>query len=516
MTTLTDEPAAPGPPPEPAARVRPVVRGVSNVPVKAVTIATAIASTFMYWAVHYNLVDDAYITLAYAKQLAYHGDWGMVPGVSANSATSPLNVLLIAAGTAVTRRPLLGLGIVYVASFTTLGWTLARTARALRFPMTAAVLAVSFVLFNPWILSSTGLETVVYAGLLGALLCTAVEGRPVWFGVAAGLALLCRLDTVLFIIPFVLWSPLIRKHTWKVLGVTAAVSAPWFIMRWFVAASAIPDTFVIKTLQGSWGRINFANAPFRFSEHENLVTRWSFIPVLLGGIAMIVWLVWTLIFDRGLDRRLMPVVALGLGGFIYYTVYSFLGVPPYHWYYCPVMISASIVLAFTVGDAVRRLRRRDSVRALAMLLFLPLVYIAVQQINVVRDGGLPWRYAPLWHTNWAETDYYRAVGHQLRDAVGDNYVSAPGEIGALAFYCDCKIVDQFADGRVSIPLIEERIDEAGPAMRFLLNLNYQHLDRDQAPPHVSYHLVYLPGWVTGGWNVWSSWRGYGHFELRRS
>jgi hypothetical protein len=230
-----------------------------------------------------------------------------------------------------------------------------------------------------------------------------------------------------------------------------------------------------------------------------------------------VWLLFTLVFDRGVDRRLYPILALGIGGFVYYTVYSFLGVPPYHWYYCPVMISAAIVLSFIVGDAVRRLRRLESVRSLALLLFIPLAYFALQQIIVVKDGGLPWRHAPLWHTNWAETEYYREVGRELHAIVGDKPVSAPGEIGALAFYCDCNIVDIFADYRYTIPAIDERIDEAGALMHFLLEWNYHNLDRDQVPPPVAYHLIYEPGWVTtsgpGVWNVWSSWRGYGHFRL---
>ena len=68
---------------------------------------TAVVASVVYWAIHYSLADDAYITLAYAKNLAFHGEWGMIPHHVSNSATSPLNVLLIAAGTFVTRRPLL-------------------------------------------------------------------------------------------------------------------------------------------------------------------------------------------------------------------------------------------------------------------------------------------------------------------------------------------------------------------------------------------------------------------------
>ncbi len=50
-----------------------------------------------------------------------------------------------------------------------------------------------------------------------------------------------------------------------------------------------------------------------------------------------------------------------------------------------------------------------------------------------------------------------------------------------------------------------------------MNLNYHNLDDKEQPPPVAYNLVYAPGWVTdGGWNVWSSWRGYGHFVLVRA
>src|SRR5687767_8104410 len=42
------------------------------------------------------LIDDAFITLRYVKTLLTSGTWGFFPGTIANSATSPLNVLLLA------------------------------------------------------------------------------------------------------------------------------------------------------------------------------------------------------------------------------------------------------------------------------------------------------------------------------------------------------------------------------------------------------------------------------------
>jgi hypothetical protein len=486
-----------------------------DVPVIVFCGITLVAAAVMYWAVHYSLADDAYITLAYAKQLAFHGNWGMVPSYSANSATSPLNVMLIAAGTFVTRRPLLGLGIVYVASYGVLAFTLARTARTLRLPLASAVLAVALILLNPWVLSSTGLESVVYAALLGSLLCCAVEGRPIWFGVVAGLALLCRLDMVVFIIPLVVWSPPLRRNILRVIGIAAAVSLPWFVLRWFVAGSAIPDTFVIKTLQHSFGDITFANGPFRFTQGSSESARWAFFPVLVAAIALVLWLLYGVIFERGFDQRLYPLPSLGIAGFAYYTTYANLNVPPYHWYYCPVMIAASIVLAFIAGDMSRRLRRVRPLRKWTWALFIPVVLLVGQEALVVKHHGLPWRHVPLWYTNWAEPEYYRLVGREVHKIVGDKTVTSPGEVGALAFYCNCNIVDQFADQRYAVPLIEARKDDSSPVMRWFLDLNYHNLDTWDPPAPPQYHLVYEPGWTQDPftWNVYSGWRGFGHFRL---
>jgi hypothetical protein len=57
----------------------------------------------VYWLVRDSLIDDSDITLAYARNFAVHFHWGLIPQEMANSATSPLNVLLLAAVMAVLR-----------------------------------------------------------------------------------------------------------------------------------------------------------------------------------------------------------------------------------------------------------------------------------------------------------------------------------------------------------------------------------------------------------------------------
>ena len=55
---------------------------------------------FLYFYLHLfqnALIDDAFITLTYVRNLVQNGTWGFFPGHTANTATSPLNVILLAA-----------------------------------------------------------------------------------------------------------------------------------------------------------------------------------------------------------------------------------------------------------------------------------------------------------------------------------------------------------------------------------------------------------------------------------
>ncbi|MBV9922218.1 MAG: hypothetical protein JOY78_15385, partial [Pseudonocardia sp.] len=48
----------------------------------------AVAATAAYLLVSRALIDDAYITMAYAQNLAFHLHWGLIADETANTATS--------------------------------------------------------------------------------------------------------------------------------------------------------------------------------------------------------------------------------------------------------------------------------------------------------------------------------------------------------------------------------------------------------------------------------------------
>lgn len=144
--------------------------------------------------------------------------------------------------------------------------------------------------------------------------------------------------------------------------------------------------------------------------------------------------------------------------------------------------------------------------AVALLLF-GAVAVDVKQ-------GVPWR-SPVIFGNWASAQDYARVGRELKDRVGEATVRSPGEIGTLAYYCECSIVDPFSDRGYVTDMVKERIDEAGPVTSALLRLNYLWFDYSREPRPLDYRLLYErgPGGGRNTWQVYSAARGVGHFTL---
>lgn len=143
---------------EPPRHQRPGWRG--ELAVFAAVAATAAA---LFWLVHDALIDDSYITLGYARGLALRGERGMIPGEVANSATSPGNVLLLAAGTLVLRSAVWSLGAVFIAAAVVLAQGCRRQRRA----RLDGLAGTALVVLNPLLLSTVGLEMPVAAAVLG-------------------------------------------------------------------------------------------------------------------------------------------------------------------------------------------------------------------------------------------------------------------------------------------------------------------------------------------------------------
>jgi hypothetical protein len=476
------------------------------------TGAALVAAAAVFVLVRGALIDDAYITLSYARTLAEHLHWGLTPFHTANSATSPLNVLVLGAATAVLRGPVLALGAVFVLLTGLQMWFALRLARVLRLSRAFAVLAVALVLCSPLMLSSVGMEMTLAVTLLLALTGAAASGRPVAFGVVSGLLLLTRVDLAVFVLVLAIAAPGIRRRLLPAAGTAVAVVAPWYVFSWVALGALVPDTLVIKTLGSSaWGDWSFDNGALLYLHHYPTATVLTAVPALLGALAVVGYLLaraWRFPAFRGLG----PVVALGAGGILHFAAYCMLAPPPFHWYYAPSTAACSVVLAAAVcvpGRGTDRAARPAQVLRWA-LPAVPLLLL-VADAGFAATRGLPWNQAVIT-TNWALPAQYAEIGQDLRGR--DLVVASPGEIGTLAFFCRCDIVDVFADRGALAPLIAERQAEAGPVMRLALQLDFANRGDVGPAATPDAFLLYSPGPPPqGGWSVNSYWLGRGSFRL---
>ncbi|MDT8910261.1 hypothetical protein [Amycolatopsis sp. PS_44_ISF1] len=462
--------------------------------------AAAVLSTLVFSLVSGHLIDDAFITLSYAGNLAFHGHWGLIEPGTANTATSPLDVLALAAVTVLVRDPVTAAGVVFVISQVVLVLGLRRLAARAGLPAAFAPVTFALLLVNPLLISSIGLEAALGAAGSVWVLVYAGERRPAAFGFAAGLLTLVRIDLVLVALVVFAARRAFWAGIWRTAFAALSVTLPWFAFSWYALGSALPDTVVIKMAQQPWGTFGFGTGPLLYWRNFPAATTLSFLPVLLAVPA---GLLWTVQLGRGsaAARRLTPFAALAVAGALHYALYSWLGVPPYHWYYAPSIISATIFLTACAGVLPPRLRTGAGVAAGLVLL---------AAVTVYAQPGLPRRFAPIT-SNHAASDEYRRIGSQLAGLVEGRTVESPGEAGALAYACGCRLVDQFSDRGAVDPAITETKRRTGELGRALLEANFHNFDHGVAPTRPDLVLVATrqapPPSALASWTIDSPWAG---------
>lgn len=467
----------------------------------ALVALTGAAALCVFLLVRNSIVDDAYITLDYARNLAFHLHWGLTPGHTANTATSPLNVLVQGLLTAILRRPIVALGALFVLSHMATAFGLVRTCRALRLPYWSALLGCALVLFNPLLNSAVGLEIALSGGLLALLLMAAVEGRAVWFGVFAGLVVLTRIDLAIIALAVFIGTPALRRNWARAVPSALAIALPWWVFSWLVLGSAVPDTLLIKaTLSAAQPRFAFAAGPFHMFGEFPAMTVLSFAPAVLGLCTLLAWR----------TREFTPVTLLSLGGVLHFALYTALGAPLFHWYYSWTIISLTYLLALTAGSVAAGARR-----PVGVIFGVVVALVAVGQAGYDLHHGFPWKQAA-YNGNAALPAEYAAVGIGIKPLVGASSVRSPGEVGTIAYFCDCEVLDELSDRGIAVAILRQQEAKHGALTRWLLDLNFHFLDKNLQPTPLDYRIVYSKTTPAGGpyWPVTGpAWIGNGYDAL---
>lgn len=383
--------------------------------------------------------DDALITLSYARNIAQHGCWCLTTGIPANTATSPLNVWLLAGLTWLTGGAFVAVGLLLAGCFALIAWWLydlgsrgsarrgsagpgtARRGAARYSGALAATVGVPLLASAPVLSSSVGLETVLAATVLLGVVHCGHRRRVVACGVVCGLAVLTRPDLAVAVVVAVLVLVLARR--WWVglaaLSIGAVVALPWHLFTWWRFGSALPATLPVKAEQPGWGdgTIHLAESLPMYLAAWPTSTVLTLAALGLGVLAAIVGAVY---------RRWAPVALVAAGGADLAAMAATAQSPAS--YYVGPAVGCAVLAAALVASRMR------------WALPLPVLLLVAGAAFTLSWPGWSTGMAPL-RQNWASNAEYAAIAAELPT---DGVILSTAEIGALAFYCQdrgCTVVD---------------------------------------------------------------------------
>lgn len=444
------------------------------------------------------LIDDAYITLQYARNLRDYGAWGFYPDYLANTVTSPLNVWLLAA-TGFVVRDLPTTAIVLATAESLLLFLLLRQIGARIGSQFFGIGAYVALLGNPLLVSTLGLESLLFATLLTASACCWLIGRPVALACCLALLTLTRPDGVLLFVVLLAFS----RRRLLTCGAYLVALLPWYAYSWSYLGGLAPDTLLIKVDQHAWGAWSFGGGPLLYLVRYPLQTIATliFLPLSLR-------LPWT---PHGPARQLAEPLAVY--AVLYFGAYTLLGVPPYHWYYAPLVTAVTLIALLNLAAVRPAQARRLRVVVPALPALGLLLYFA--------QAGITPKEAPI-HTNWAPAARYQEIGTWLRaNLPEDSHIKLNGEIGTVSFYSERHIFDRFSCRQAQMPMMNRQI-ETSSLMALALAINHAWWQPGPECEPYSHHLIMVPrptyeppddGEVVMEWTIQSRWVPEGHVLL---
>jgi hypothetical protein len=427
-----------------------------------------------------TFIDDTFITLQYVRNLADHGQWGFYPDLPTNTATSPLNVLVLATITVFAGSPVIAVTIATALCLAASLWLLQGLSRVLTGSAVGGWLAFTLLLANPLMLSTLGLESHLSVVLLLGTTLALARGRWRLGGVALGLLAITRPEGVLLLGTALVVMPMSWRDRAGLLGCAALTAAPWYLFSWIRLGSVIPDTLLIKLEQEPWlGTTTFVNGPAMYLDHYRVETLLSIWPVVLAPLVLIPLRKASRLVRRG-------IMGLFLYAAAHYAGYSALGVPPFHWYYVPEVLAIVVAGGLGVGNLLIRVSRAPgmwsrllTVPAIAapILILLPLI---TGQGSALREA--------LIHSNWGTPGQYRDIAAGIADQVPPGEaVEVRGEIGTLAFYSDRLLLDIFTDPVRTADAVDRLRADQSPLVGWLLDVNFLWRHDPRPAP--------VPAWV---------------------
>ncbi|MFI5297595.1 MAG: hypothetical protein ACHREM_05805 [Polyangiales bacterium] len=383
-----------------------------------VPLGLAIVCAAEAWHLRAYVVDDGYIFLRFAHNLAHGGGWSFNPGHPIHATTSPLWALTVLPFESLFARfdgAFVGLYALFVWLF---AFAIATLARPIGLTMAALLGLVAAC--EPTLWQSSGLETALFLASVAWVAVAHERAAGAAEGVGLGLAFLARPDAALLAV--LVWGHSTwrdRQVPWRSVCCTAALVVPWLVAASLMFGSPIPSTLGAKLAQASLGWWA-TQPPFAVAAVEASALGAMGLTLAILAVAPM----------RGCNGHngLRLFIAFGLTQLLAYTVMR--APTGYFWYYAPFVAASAVgasVGTSRVGFALGgRWRRAASVCAPALAaLVIGVECAALAKLPTEYRDGAEYRAAAAW-----------IAGHSTADAS-----IAATEIGTIGYYSDRPIVD---------------------------------------------------------------------------
>lgn len=458
----------------------------------AIVIA-AIAAVALRWLQGPQVVDDAFITFRYARNLSAGLGFVYNVGERVLGTTTPLFTLLLAAlGSALpVSHAHLALAINAVSDGLTCVLLAGFIWRLIGSKSGAVLGAVAFALCSQSVAgATTGMETSLFTMLLAAAFCLYAWGRTVGAAAALGMAVLTRPEAIIaaglmFLGIFVVK----RGAAWREAAAFALVVLPWIAFATAYFGSPIANSLRAKeqsyqAMPALAALINFCS---RFSNVfvDQIAGRLGNLPVLRALIAwparsVLLYEHYTPWFPLlGLGQAALwaagawksvrrsaavwPIIAFPPA---YVAAYSVANPLMFEWYFVPPVpfyIMGIVAGLVALGRWAQRrlgLLRLGQARAAALGALLA---VQILGFNLLPDAG---GWLSLRRPVWLEREnLYRKAALLLDPHVDSATVIAAPEIGALGYYCDATILD-------AVGLVSPQAIRFNPVAPSLADSNY--------------------------------------------
>lgn len=369
------------------------------------------------------VVDDAFVYLQVARQIAHHGEWAFNPQHAMNPCTGPLYVVLVIG------IMLMGIGgetALLVAFGSGLWVAMLLSERLVRHhALWARCMALILPLTIGALLQSAGLESVWFLVALLAVAQLAYSEREGALGCSLAAAALLRPEGLL-LLPVVMGLRYVARQrlVWRSVALVLGVLALWGLFAWNSFGEVVPHTVRVKHLQGGMGW--WAQQGGYLSYFVSLAT----FPLLTGGLALLgIARMWR----RGVGRDRGVLVVL-LFAILQVGAFSLLKAPfGYFWYNIPGYFALGLAGLFGLEWVKQRFLDAALFRPSALIVSTCLLTVTL----FVASADPVWR-VPRAFRLGAE---YRSVGEWIAQHTPSRASVAVAEIGYVGYYAERQIID---------------------------------------------------------------------------